>query len=154
MSDLLIDLPAAVAVAMMPSAVAVVPMSMELVTLLYCLCWNNCGSLSPCCRNTESSAKPNTNRGKRRQNAHSHFRYFGSPFGFRASAVVTFVAEVSPHRAIATAMVLAFLYGTVTGDTLIAVPSPPRVSVGRTGVGDARTLEAQHDFAFGVTAIT
>jgi hypothetical protein len=38
MSDLLIDLPAAVAVAMMPSAVAVVPMSMELVTLLYIAC--------------------------------------------------------------------------------------------------------------------
>jgi hypothetical protein len=153
MSDLLIDLPAAVAVAMMPSAVAMVPMSMELVTLLYIACVGII-EVSRYCRNTESSAKPNTNRGKRRQNAHSHFRYFGSPFGFRASAVVTLVAEVSLHRATATATVLAFLQGTVTGETLIVVPSPPRSSVGPTGVGDARTFEAYHDFAFGVTAIT
>jgi len=51
-------------------------------------------------------------------------------------------------------MINAVLQSAVTGETFILAPSPPRGSVGRTGVGDARTREGHHDMAFGVTTIT
>ncbi len=64
----------------------------------------NCVSVYRCCRDTGRSDKRNANCGKSCQNAHSYFRHYFSPFGFRYLKLSPFVT-LGPLIQINAAMV-------------------------------------------------